>query len=71
MPPMPTTDASYEARFYVNNGYTVLTRSTFTVRGTAPPPPPLVAQPVITVAPNSPEVLDTRPRGQSCRAMRS
>ncbi len=56
----PTADASYEARFYVNNSYTVLTRTTFTVRGTTPPPPP---QPVITVAPNSPEVPDTTSLG--------
>src|SRR5206468_9695408 len=36
----PTTDGSYEARFYANNGWTVLARTIFTVQGTAPPPPP-------------------------------
>jgi hypothetical protein len=63
----PTSDASYEARFYVNNSYTVLTRTSFTVRGSAsppaPPPPPPAAQPVIMVAPSSPEVPDTTPLG--------
>ena len=39
----PTVDASYEARFYLNDGFTVLARTTFTVRGTAlsSPQPPL------------------------------
>ncbi len=31
----PTVDASYEARFYLNDGFTILARDTFTVRGTA------------------------------------
>jgi hypothetical protein len=31
----PTTDASYEARFYVDDSYTVLKRTSFTVRGAA------------------------------------
>jgi hypothetical protein len=38
----PTVDASYEARFYLNDGFTVLARTTFRVRGAAlssPQPP--------------------------------
>ena len=31
----PTVDASYEARFYLNDGFTILARDTFIVRGTA------------------------------------
>ena len=41
----PISDASYEARFYANNGYTVLARTAFTFGGNAPSPPP----PSITV----------------------
>lgn len=55
----PTTDGAYEARFYANNGFTVLARAPFTV---APPPPP-PPQPVITVTPSTPEVPDTTSRG--------
>jgi hypothetical protein len=38
----PSIDAPYEARFYLNDGFTLLARTTFTVRGTAlssPQPP--------------------------------
>jgi hypothetical protein len=59
----PTTDASYEARFYANNGWTVLARTIFTVRGAEPSPPPPPVQPVITVTPNTPVVPDTTPLG--------
>ena len=61
----PTTDASYEARFYANNGYTVLTRTAFTVQGPAlppaPPPPPPV--PAITMTPANPTIADTAVTG--------
>ncbi len=57
----PTTDASYEARLYVNNSYTVLARSTFTVQGAMTPPP--TPQPVISVTPLAPVVPDTTPKG--------
>jgi agmatine deiminase len=43
----PSVDASYEARFYLNDGFTVLARTAFTVRGTAlssPQPPQSSAQ---------------------------
>jgi len=71
----PMVDGSYEARFYLNNYWTVLTRTTFIVGGTVPPPPsapppppppgppPAAAQPTITVTPNTPEVPDTTPLG--------
>jgi hypothetical protein len=60
----PTTDGSYEARFYANNGFSVLARTTFTVQSVAsPPPPPAPAQAVITVTPNMPEVPDTTALG--------
>ena len=36
----PSIDASYEARFYLNDGFMVLARTTFTVQGIAPPAPP-------------------------------
>ncbi|MBV8293492.1 MAG: hypothetical protein JOY55_17070 [Mycobacterium sp.] len=36
----PATAGSYEARFYFNDGYTVLARTPFTVAAAAPPPPP-------------------------------
>src|SRR5215472_15516471 len=42
-----TTNGSYEARFYANDGYTVLARATFSVQASAPPPPP--SSPSITV----------------------
>jgi hypothetical protein len=58
----PTTDAPYEARLYVNNSWTVLARSKFTVQGAAPPPPE-APQPEITVTPNDPQISDTTPRG--------
>jgi hypothetical protein len=32
----PGTDGSYEARLYLNDGFTLLARTTFTVAGTAP-----------------------------------
>jgi hypothetical protein len=30
----PSVDAAYEARFYLNDGFTVLARAAFTVKGT-------------------------------------
>jgi hypothetical protein len=44
----PTTDGSYEARFYANNSWTVLARTIFTVQGTA-----------VTVTPANPAIADT------------
>src|SRR5215831_15640870 len=45
----PNTNGSYEARFYANDGYTVLARTTFSVQASAPPPPPPPPPPSITV----------------------
>jgi len=39
----PASPGSYEARFYYNNGFTVLARIPFTVQGAALPPPPPAA----------------------------
>jgi hypothetical protein len=68
----PTVDGSYEARFYANDGWTVLARTGFTVVAspsappqppTPAPPPSSTAQPVITVTPETPVVPDTTPPG--------
>ena len=57
----PASPGSYEARFYYNNGYTVLASTSFTVQSAAPPPPP--PAPVITVTPSNPTIPDTTPLG--------
>jgi hypothetical protein len=57
----PAVDGSYEARFLLNDGYTLLASAAFTIVPPAPPPAPV--QPVITVTPNTPEAPDTTPLG--------
>src|SRR5215472_7346578 len=47
----PTTNGSYEARFYANDGYTLLARTTFSVQGTAIPT-------AITLSPANPTMPD-------------
>jgi hypothetical protein len=66
----PTSDGSYEARFYPNNGWTVSARASFSVMGVTPPPPPAPPPPpppppavLITVTPSTPQVPDTTPVG--------
>jgi hypothetical protein len=38
----PNANGSYEARFYSNNSFTVLARTTFAVQASAPPPSPSI-----------------------------
>jgi hypothetical protein len=48
----PNVAGSYEARFYLNDGYTVLARTTFTVGGAtvpSPPAPPSPAQSAVGI----------------------
>src|SRR5262249_9005504 len=52
----PANPGAYEARFYYNNGFTVLGRASFTVQAAAPVP-------AITVTPSNPTILDTTPLG--------
>jgi hypothetical protein len=59
----PTTDGSYEARFYPDNGFVVAARTAFTVQGAAVPTPPAAPEPVITVTPTTPELPDSAPLG--------
>jgi hypothetical protein len=55
---VPTTAGQYEVRFFVNNSFNVIAKSAaITATGAAPPPPP--PAPMITVTPNTPQVLDT------------
>jgi hypothetical protein len=53
----PATNGSYEARLYVNNGWTVLDRSTLTVQNI------VIPEPIITVTPITPQISDITPRG--------
>jgi hypothetical protein len=55
----PVNPGAYEARFYYNNGFTVLARAPFTVQSAAPSPP----APAITVTPSNPTIPDTTPLG--------
>ena len=52
----PTTNGSYEARFYANDGYTLLARTTFSVQGTAIPT-------AITLSPANQTMPDNAPAG--------
>lgn len=54
----PTPDSAYEARFYADNGFTVLARAPFLVQ-----PPARPVMPLITVTPIEPEIADTTPKG--------
>ena len=51
----PNTNGSYEARFYANDGYTVLARTTFTVQGVGPT--------AITLSPANATIPDNAPAG--------
>ncbi len=59
----PAEIGNYEARFLLNDIYTVLSRAGFAVGQFVPPPPPPQPEPIITVAPTTPRIPDTTPRG--------
>jgi hypothetical protein len=61
--PVPSTPGAYQARFYANNGYTVITRAGITVNASAPPPPSPPTPTAITLSPASATIADNAPAG--------
>jgi hypothetical protein len=56
--PVPSTPGVYQARFYANNSYTVITRAGITVTASGLPTPT-----AITLSPSSATIADNAPAG--------